>query len=258
MGDYLYVMRFLWILLSGFTCVVAAPNLNALRLHFEWAEYDSLLVKAPPLADDPYLAPEEKAKLWNYLGVARFMRGDSLLAVKNYHQALEWSDEVRLDRFFVSPEAHAHYLRALETYISREEKSEANASIPTLAPSPSAPKNAWIASPFLAGFCFAASAGLGYFSYAAYQRGEDMMPEWRTTQDRERWNELLAAVRREDTRALVFGGASVLAFGAGSYWVIRRMFREKPEASQVSLGPEIKSSFRLYGAGTGWEYTFVF
>ncbi len=218
-------MRLFFLLVFLFGKPVAAATasgMEVMRKHFEWAEYDSLTTKIPQWENSADLSDSERARLANYQGVARFMRGDSLGAKDSYETALRLADTVSVDPIFVNEETYAYYNRVRAGFQARE----IAAPPPVTLQHSSGPG----ASGWMAGLCFAASAGLGYFSYAAFDRAEGHMTEWRETEDPERWEELRDIIEKEDVRTLTYGGASLVAAGIGTYFLIRKVMRPQPEA----------------------------
>lgn len=99
---------------------------TGVRRHFEWGEYDSLLLKLPSiLSQSPSASASLRATFWQYLGTAYFVGGDSLRAKECYTSAWEIDKDVVLDKKYLNDASVNFFNRVfVELSAAKQDTSE--------------------------------------------------------------------------------------------------------------------------------------
>jgi len=121
------------LLLVATNTLGASLDTTKVHKHFEWGEYDSLLLKVPSLlAESSLVSLELKATYLQYLGSAYFSGGDTLRAKECYTQAYALNPQVVVNTKFMEESASQFWGRvraALDSVESVRADSTAQAAV---------------------------------------------------------------------------------------------------------------------------------
>ncbi|MBF0430146.1 MAG: hypothetical protein HQK83_02620 [Fibrobacteria bacterium] len=239
---------FIWSGLCAY-CDTVSDISSKIRKHFEWGEYDSLIIELPAVLLNDNLKPEpkQKANFLKYLGLANFMKGDTTKASLYYLKALNLQGDINLDSFFVDKKATDFFLSIKKNWsnkhLSNTEHPLSNSSTDsvqllkmntTTSPLPSShnqetpehqnragttlqkpstfPRQSfWNTGKVIGITTFAAAGIVGYLSYRQYRLGEE---NYQAVQDASALG--LTDLRREKEEDLKRNDTMTLMYGGGA------------------------------------------